>query len=125
VYAALCGLALGCAIPAIALAGSGDYVTNQQLTSDASYVDSNYHGDIIDTESWNSPGNGYGSCSGVDYNGAFTYYGCVSNGSGYNGVHCSAADGCLPSGGYPGHAFVWNATSGTTANFTGWDDWDS
>jgi hypothetical protein len=114
-------------VPAVALAsgGSGDYCSNCALgPSPASYMDPGYHSGISDTESWNTPGNGWGSCTGIYQTSVSLWVAgnCIGNGAGYNEVYCG--EGSCYIGTLPGHAIMRNADS-AGHYFTGWVQWAS
>jgi hypothetical protein len=117
-------LALAPAV-ALATAGSGDYCEDCQVAAyPAISMDSSYHAAITDTESWNTPGNGYGSCTGVYQTSlpGWAARNCVADGTGYDAVYCG--DTSCYSGTLFGHAAMQDADS-VAHDFTGWVQWSS
>lgn len=112
-------VAIAIALPCSAFAGSGDYCSSCLLKPYSTHV-GNERPSWIETESWNSNGEGVGSCTGVGEGGGY-WEGirCVGDiSSGYDEVYCY--ERCKGIVGY--HAQM-EDNSKYTAYFTGWEWW--
>ncbi len=110
--------------PSSALAESGEPCKEAYLTVNAiCYNTAGHHTSFVETESWNSIGLGYGSCTGVLglHSNKEVYIKaekCVGNYVGYDEVYCTT--NCK---GKEGYGYVWNRVSGGPSEFTVWADW--
>jgi hypothetical protein len=107
---------------ASAFAGSGDFVgcTDVYLTSGANCNGPNVH-TWVETEGWNTDGNGRGVCTGYGVYGSFELGVCDGDNvfNVYNAIYCTTScNGAT--------AYGWVGSNSSTADyFTGWGDYSS
>ena len=118
VTAFLCVAGSAFVLPAAAQAeGARDFCTNQLLEPGWTCgPEGSSESSFIETEGWNSSGEGVGSCTGT-LNEAWYAEVCVGDiSTGYDEVYCRAA--CNGTG--PGWAAVHDHSSKYKSRFTGW-----
>jgi len=113
------------AFPAVVLAGSGDWVNPELLSSGNGAYDSTYYSQINTAEAWNYYADGRADCGGVwqtSIGGPIAYV-CTFS-TGHNTAVCTTNGLCMASGTpEPGHAWIYNDSS-YTDYFTGWVAWN-
>jgi hypothetical protein len=112
--AAVC-LGLAAMIPASASAAARDFCVNVKLgpggtCGDYGSAESSYG----ETESWNSSGEGVGSCAGVNDEGV-PAWSCTGDASGYDEAYCTGS--CAN---HPGWAVAHDHSATKSSNFTSW-----
>lgn len=103
-----------------AMAGSGDFCGPGHLLKPGGECIHQYGNPYKEVETWNTNGEGVGSCAAVGSSDGIEWYGdhCVGDiSSGYDESYCTAS--CNGEYGYG----IVEDNSSYTAYFTGWGDW--